>query len=140
MALTQITGSGIGQVTDIKIGGSGSANTLNDYEEGTWTPTSTGTATISGSVGRYTKIGRLVTIEFEATYNSSGTADLGNLPFAAGSDSRDIGAAREDNATGSMWQIISIPSSTNISLYNYVNANNVSSGHGVRGTSTYYTS
>lgn len=124
----------------VYLGGTGAANKLDDYEEGTWTPTAAGTATISSSVGRYTKIGRLVTIEFEATYNSSGTADLGSLPFAAGSDSRDVGVAREDNSTGYMWQIASIPSSTNINLYNYINSSSVASGYGVRGTLTYYTS
>ena len=80
MALTQITGSGIGQVTDIKLGGSGSANTLNDYEEGTWTPEvadaesggNTGTFT-SGYNHRYIKIGRLVMVTFSLfNINTSG--------------------------------------------------------------------
>ena len=124
----------------VYLGGTGSANKLDDYEEGTWTPTAGGTATISSSVGRYTKIGRLVTIEFEATYNSSGTAHLGGLPYAAASDCRDIGVAREDNSTGYIWQIVASPSGTNIGLYNYTNSSNVVSGYGVRGTLTYYTS
>jgi hypothetical protein len=39
---------------------SADANTLDDYEEGTWTPTATGFSTGSGWSGTYTKIGRMV--------------------------------------------------------------------------------
>jgi hypothetical protein len=50
----------------VYLGGTGSTNYLDDYEEGTWTPTgstSGGTAPSFESVsGTYTKIGRLVTI------------------------------------------------------------------------------
>ena len=68
MALTQIIGSGIGQVTDIKIGGSGSANTLDDYEEGTFDLT-VSDATSGGNTGsvtqsnKYTKIGDTVILQ-----------------------------------------------------------------------------
>ena len=49
----------------VYLGGTGSANHLDDYEEGTWTPghanfTITGTFS---SAGRYTKVGRMVTIQ-----------------------------------------------------------------------------
>jgi len=80
MALTRVIGDGIGQVTDIKLGGSGSANTLNDYEEGTWNPEvadaesggNTGTFT-SGYNHRYIKIGRLVMVTFSLfNINTSG--------------------------------------------------------------------
>ena len=65
MALTQVIGSGIGQVTDIKIGGSGTANTLDAYEEGTFDLT-VSDATSGGNTGSvtktnfYTKIGDTV--------------------------------------------------------------------------------
>ena len=65
MALTRVIGDGIGQVTDIKIGGSGSANTLDDFEEGTFTLT-VSDATSGGNTGSvtqdcfYTKIGDIV--------------------------------------------------------------------------------
>jgi hypothetical protein len=90
MALTQITGSGIGQVTDIKIGGSGSANTLNDYEEGeyevTATPSAGGSITLNGGFNSasYTKIGRLVHVcallNVSSVSSPSGYISL-NLPF-----------------------------------------------------------
>jgi len=82
MALTQIINSGIGQVTDIKLGGSGSANTLDDYEEGTWTPTSGGGTGPTGS-GIYIKIGRSVTVMGDITFTgvTSPTHTINGLPF-----------------------------------------------------------
>ena len=41
---------------------SSDANTLDDYEEGTWTPSIGGTATYNAQEGTYTKIGRVVTV------------------------------------------------------------------------------
>lgn len=65
------------------------ANTLDDYEEGTWTPTvvsASGVVTLTGSVGQYTKIGRWVHFICSVTMNtdaSVGTSNLsiGGLPF-----------------------------------------------------------
>jgi hypothetical protein len=66
------------------------ANTLDDYEEGTWTPTQGSGLTVVGtfsSIGRYTKIGNMVTIWGQVTgstsvsVSSAGTiSDV--LPFA----------------------------------------------------------
>ena len=78
----------------IFIGGTGSANELDDYEEGTFTPTLRGNNTnsspeISGS-GYYTKIGRsvYVTISFQnknQTYLPSGEyIQVHGLPFTVG--------------------------------------------------------
>ena len=65
-----------------------SANTLDDYEEGTWTPVLTSGFTTTGTVTRtgvFTKIGRSVTISWliQATSNvvASG-AVMSGLPFA----------------------------------------------------------
>jgi len=57
-------------------------NTLDDYEEGTFTPsvagaTTPGTATYSVRVGSYTKTGRLVTCQIVMTY--TGGTGAGNL-------------------------------------------------------------
>jgi hypothetical protein len=65
-------------------------NTLDDYEEGTWTPTivgssTAGTATYSVQSGTYTKIGRQVTVTYEVSYSSgTGTGNLrvASVPFA----------------------------------------------------------
>jgi hypothetical protein len=71
---------------------SSNANTLDDYEEGTWTPNfqnNGSTSNWSSKVGRYVKIGQQVTVWF---YNGgggssnggsgSGAVILNNLPFA----------------------------------------------------------
>jgi hypothetical protein len=72
---------------------SADANTLDDYEEGTWTPTLGGTSsdptgvTHDGRVGYYTKVGRQVTIQgwlgFTTYTGGSGTFLIRGLPFAA---------------------------------------------------------
>ena len=63
------------------------ANTLDDYEEGTWTPSVGGTATYSSqNYGRYTKIGNVVTVQFRISLLLIGTGSLGQiqgLPFAS---------------------------------------------------------
>jgi hypothetical protein len=69
------------------------ANTLDDYEEGTWTPTLTGNTTYTKQVGRYTKIGRLVTATGTVTVNTLGTgvtSSVFGLPFVAGGVSGEL--------------------------------------------------
>mgnify|MGYP003116801493 CR=1 FL=1 len=67
-------------------GDTAGANALDDYEEGTWTPT-VNSGTISDAGGYYTKIGRVVTVSYY--YNlttlgsSSSVVQIGGLPFAA---------------------------------------------------------
>jgi hypothetical protein len=56
----------------VYLGGTGAANLLDDYEEGTWTPTvkdnSDNSATASTATGHYTKIGREVHIVCELDF------------------------------------------------------------------------
>ena len=66
------------------VGGTGSANYLDDYEEGTWTPTIVGTSntpTFYNRVGRYTKIGRLVTLQCFLQTNVAPTYSNANTQF-----------------------------------------------------------
>jgi hypothetical protein len=68
---------------------SSNANTLDDYEEGTWTPELVGSGTTGTPVagaGYYTKVGNLVTIfyAFEGVASPSGATDIlfiRNMPF-----------------------------------------------------------
>jgi hypothetical protein len=63
-------------------------NTLDDYEEGTWTPSLGGTATYTVQSGSYTKTGRVVHINCSLTVNVLGTgaaSQILGLPFAAAS-------------------------------------------------------
>ena len=76
----------------VYVGGTGSANQLDDYEEGTWTPSlsfgynQTG---ISYAVNnaRYTKVGNRVHVTFyfqlSSKGSSSGQARVGGLPFTS---------------------------------------------------------
>ena len=71
--------------------GTATANVLNDYEEGTWTPTQGTGLTVVGtfsSSGTYTKVGRLVTITGNVNAVTSVSAGAGGiicgaLPFSA---------------------------------------------------------
>jgi hypothetical protein len=79
------------------IGGTGSANALNDYEEGDWTPDirQSGTAVSDAAYntsftgGQYTKIGRLVQMTCSIRLTDKGTVtasngfQIGGLPFAS---------------------------------------------------------
>jgi hypothetical protein len=75
---------------------SSDANTLDDYEEGTWTPVlnfggaATGIAYGTPTAGRYTKIGRLVHASAAITLTSKGSAtgnaQVVSLPFVAVND------------------------------------------------------
>jgi hypothetical protein len=59
---------------------------LDDYEEGTWTPSIGGTATYFEQTGRYTKVGRLVTFTGTIYINFLNTGSLttiSGLPFTA---------------------------------------------------------
>ena len=69
---------------------SANANTLDDYEEGTWTPTLVGsggnpTVNYNEQFGRYVKIGNQVTVQFYLAPNSysggAGFLQIGGLPF-----------------------------------------------------------
>jgi hypothetical protein len=76
------------------LGGTGSANKLDDYEEGTWTPTvNSGTVTTFGST--YTKIGRQVFLYFGLTNfsdtSSSIDIEVRGLPFTQSSAVGDYG-------------------------------------------------
>jgi len=65
------------------------ANTLDDYEEGTWTPIDNSGASLSFSyagTARYTKIGRLVFVNLYVNYPSTSqtsNANIGGLPFTS---------------------------------------------------------
>ncbi|MDB4340064.1 hypothetical protein OAA13_00260 [Crocinitomicaceae bacterium] len=78
----------------VYLGGTGSANKLDDYEEGTWTPAMSAYAGSVTSSGEYFKVGNMVTAAFNITLD--GTADgsawrIANLPFTW------------DNSSGGMW-------------------------------------
>ena len=71
----------------VYLGGTGSANKLDDYEEGTFTVTTNGdaTGTFISEDAEYTKVGRLVTVEIVFNIGVSFTSTkIGGLPFTVG--------------------------------------------------------
>jgi hypothetical protein len=78
--------SGAGITFPASASASTNANTLDDYEEGTWTATFDNTSGATAT-GYYTKIGRQVTVSvFASGLNVTTTANayIGGLPFSAG--------------------------------------------------------
>ena len=80
---------------------SANANTLDDYEEGTWTPvytaqTTNPTVTYTYNTGTYVKIGKLVYLSCRMTVSTvsggSGLLFITGLPFPALSDQTAFGA------------------------------------------------
>jgi len=80
----------------VYLGGTGSANKLDDYEEGSWTPalegsTTNPTVTYNWQNGKYVKIGNTVSISCSigtsAFSGGSGTLRIGGLPFQLPSSS-----------------------------------------------------
>ena len=90
------TANGIGITFPATQSASTDANTLDDYEEGTWTPSSSGITVVGtfSSSGTYTKIGRQVTViaNFQATTSVAVAAGAGfspNIPIASGNTGID---------------------------------------------------
>jgi hypothetical protein len=83
-------------------------NTLDDYEEGTWTPAysvaSGSIAANSSTSGKYTKIGRVVYIwgyiSYESNSGASGTVTITGLPFTSGG-----GFGQSSNRSGGVYTI-----------------------------------
>jgi len=83
------TANGIGITFPATQSASTDANTLDDYEEGTYTPTPTNITVVSGTpvyTGKYTKIGNIVQVFFEMSGGNitvtGGSSNL-SLPFTA---------------------------------------------------------
>ena len=97
-------------------GTSNTSNTLDSYEEGTWTPNGTGVSAPNGAY--YTKIGRQVRchgyIESTATIIT-----LGGLPFdiAGSAAGRAGGSAVWNTYTNSVMGILVAPSGVNFAFY-----------------------
>jgi hypothetical protein len=125
-----VTTLGVGNVTPSTSGAgitfpatqsaSSNANTLDDYEEGTWTPTATpqtGSITAYTSSGTYTKIGNVVYLSGIITITTGGTASgvifIAGYPFANGSSTvTQLGLANETQLTGTSYAVRINPSLT----------------------------
>jgi hypothetical protein len=87
----------------VYLGGTGSANKLDDYEEGTWTPTASSLGS-SWTVhsARYTKTGNLVHVQTYidgiAGNGTSAAAQIGGLPFNLPASAWAVGSLNSANA------------------------------------------
>ena len=105
----------------VNIGGSAAAHTIDEYEEGNWTPTiyggtTAGTTTHTFQVGTYTRIGRMVHVRGYVQWNAitgSGPLYLGGMPYAISSSSSYGGPAvnywhnlsQAGNGVSSLWGV-----------------------------------
>ena len=113
---------------------SADGNTLDDYEEGTWTPIVTpisGSLTSYSSSGYYVKVGRTVTITFGFTIVTTGTAssraEVAGLPFTSlttsgigGGNRAGTMIVREDGATGDFYAGYVLGGSTSLQITSLV--------------------
>jgi hypothetical protein len=121
---------------------------LNDYEEGTFTATLTGGTTNPTipvtTTARYTKVGRLVTVQIEfigvTTVGASGTIQITGLPFANGSVASTGIATLYNLATFAGSPVVYLDPSTNtLGFYGLVSNSvysSVTHNAGVNGYST----
>ncbi len=96
------------------------ANTLDDYEEGTWTPvitSQTGSLTAYTSSGTYTKIGNTVyvigTFTVTTTGTASGYAQIAGYPFTSAATFNTQGVAREGASSGDFYGALILTSVSN---------------------------
>lgn len=111
---------------------SSDANTLDDYEEGTFTPTltfgggSTGlTYAVGGQLGRYTKIGRLVIgdvrLFLTAKGSSTGAAKINGLPFTSAANPTTSGVVVGSGFSSTHMPLFIVDqSNTTITLTSYL--------------------
>ena len=88
-------------------------NTLDDYEEGTWTPNKVSGTAFTSASGRYTKVGNLVTATFLVVFaveTNSAFAQISSFPFSAS------GGAAENNGLGVGYNTSAIPVGGTVSL------------------------
>ena len=111
----------------VYLGGTGSANKLDDYEEGTWTPVAQGattnpTVTYTTQNGHYTKVGNMVTItvfmQLASFSGGSGTFKIGGLPFTTST------ATNTHSSIQNEYQNIQMPGDAN-NLFTRCNAGGV---------------
>jgi hypothetical protein len=90
---TETPSSGMGIKFPVTQSASSDANTLDDYEQGSWTPawafSTSGSAPLVVQHSQYTKIGRLVTVSARfytsPTSSPTGNATITGLPFTSSS-------------------------------------------------------
>ena len=75
------------------VGGTGAANKLDDFEEGSWTPTVNNATGYAAQFGRYVKVGKMVFINgnINTSTTSANGGVIGGLPFASSNTGNSAG-------------------------------------------------
>lgn len=154
--VSAVPSSGIGITFPATQSASTNANTLDDYEEGTWTPSfsvTSGSATYTTQNGTYTKIGNTVTVVFHIAVNVSSSlvsGGLAGLPFTSSTASEYAGVPFSvyTNAYGGYCNVLGlvIPTSTTIQIRTTASATtapatgsvSITNGTVIAGSVTYY--
>lgn len=103
---------------------SADANTLDDYEEGTWTPTFSGTAGNGVFTTKYIKVGAEVKFWMLFTWGTTtscgaATVQTFTLPFTSAASGFAVGSViLGDLGTGQYTAVAYLTSTTAVSLYN----------------------
>ena len=124
---------------------SSDANTLDDYEEGTWTAgwtNNNGNSSIHSQSCIYTKIGRVVTlmINIRITVGTSTVwGDLTGIPFTPAGTNNFSSYFREWYTTGDSMVLYGGAGSTTLQITNYDNNAAISgTDYGIGGSITYF--
>ena len=115
----------------VYLGGTGAANKLDDYEEGTFTPTFSTASTYYSQVGIYTKIGNVVTIGIQLDFLQSGSTfgGIGSLPFTISTINYAGISTREYYSTGNFFVAnLAVGGTGTSSFYNPNNSPAATSG------------
>ena len=104
-------------------GDTAAANALDDYEEGSWTPTylsGLNSASYSNTTGTYTKIGNLVTftLRIQATGTNVGShARITGLPFTSSTD--------KDEGSATFGYVGNLPGNQEVDIYLHIPGNSI---------------
>jgi hypothetical protein len=139
------SGSGAGITFPATQSASSDANTLDDYEEGTWNISiSDGTTSVGPFIANYVKIGKIVTIQFTlyqlniTTLSTSAQLRITGLPFSAAFEqfyanggiwANDSGRNYFINTEGTimrLWESLNINDVTLVSRSDFSNTTNMS--------------
>jgi hypothetical protein len=102
-------------------------NTLDDYEEGTWTPAGFAAGyTASSSSGIYTRIGRVIHVRFDVTFSAvpaaNSSSNFTGLPF--NSLGATPGSGRDNAVTGAIYCCNTTDGSTGGGFNSYAGISN----------------
>jgi hypothetical protein len=138
----EINDGGIAVTGGVYLGGTGAANLLDDYEEGTFTAAltaDTGTITLSNGLMRYTKIGRVVTVSgliiCSAISSPTGDLTLTGLPFTVNNNTDGVYSGLSTGSIHIQALASTITGNPQISLPNNTTTINIDGFNGTTRTS-----